>query len=278
MTQWKHQAMFIICLSFTSFVSIQVHSQIVLNHFWLSVDSTTYQEILNSKMLNSSFAYAQEKQLNGYSGIYIFGRDNYIEIFNPNSIENEKIESGTSWICYSSMKANQLKKINASVTHDYEFSDDEYFDYLSLYFKDSTNLLTTWEMKKKHYEGWAKKTYSDSVSFLSTDYNSAADSDSTKNYSFSNVLGLKVLVNSVDSINIIEYMEFIGYSKTITPSGEIRFSNSTDFIEINFSQDIKIPRITTIYLELKKDSNVEQFVLGSSVLFINGRQGVWVFN
>lgn len=90
-----------------SFVSIQVHAQIVLNHFLLTVDSTTYQEILNSKILNSSFAYAQEKKLSGYSGIYIFGRDNYIEIFNPNSIENEQIELGTSWICYSSMKANQ---------------------------------------------------------------------------------------------------------------------------------------------------------------------------
>ena len=81
---WK-QATLLISLTFMSFVSIQVHAQIVLNHFLLTVDSTTYQEILNSKVINSSFAYGHEKQLSGYSGMYIFGRDNYIEIFNPNN-------------------------------------------------------------------------------------------------------------------------------------------------------------------------------------------------
>jgi len=276
LSHWKKR-IWVLCLTFMSFVSIQVHAQIVLNHFLLTVDSTTYQEILNSKILNSSFAYAQEKKLSGYSGIYIFGRDNYIEIFNPNSIENEQIELGTSWICYSSMKANQLKEINATNTHNFEFSNDDYFDELSLYFQDSTNLLTTWEMKKMHYENWAKKTYNDTVSFLSVDYNSPADADSTKNYSFNNVLGLKVLVNSADSVAVLAYMEFIGYSKT-TSTGVIRFSNSTDFIEFEFRPDIKSPTVTTIYLELKNSYETEQIAIGKSELYVEGKQAIWVFN
>jgi len=274
---WK-QATLLISLTFMSFVSIQVHSQIILNHFLLTVDSTTYQEIINSKIINSSFAYAHEKHLSGYSGIYIFGRDNYIEIFNPNSIENEQIEPGMSWICFSSMKANQLNEINATNTHNFAFSNDDYFDELSLYFQDSTNLLTTWEMKKMHYENWAKKTYNDTVSLLSVDYNNPADADSTINYSFNNVLGLKVSINSADSMAVMAYMELIGYSKTTTSIGGIRFSNSTDFIEFDFRPDIISPTITTIYLELKNNHETEEIVLGNSMLLIDGKQGIWVFN
>ena len=57
--------------------------KIVLNHFLVIVDSTTYKEILKSKILNSNFAFSHEKKLNGYSGIYIIGQDNYIGLKQP---------------------------------------------------------------------------------------------------------------------------------------------------------------------------------------------------
>ena len=72
--------------------------KIVLNHFLVIVDSTTYEVILNSKILNSNFAFSHEKKLKGYSGIYIIGQDNYIEIFNPKSIQNEVHKPGEYWI------------------------------------------------------------------------------------------------------------------------------------------------------------------------------------
>jgi hypothetical protein len=261
------------------FVNGQTHGpHVVLNHLLITVDSLTYHDILNSKILNSNFAYAHERQLQSWSGIYIFGQDNYIEIFKPTSFKNEYTEAGTSWICYSSMKANYLRELNKKSENMFEFSSDNEFDYLSLYFHDSTNLVTTWEMKKSHYENWAKKTFHDSVSFLSTDYNSPADSDSTKNYLFKNVLGIKVTVNPVDSINICDYMKFIGYSKTIENGNNIRFSNAVDFIEIDFQKGVEFSRISTIYLALKHENKTEQIKIGKTVLSIKGNRATWEFD
>ena len=248
--------------------------KIVLNHFLVIVDSTTYEEILKSKILNSNFAFSHEKKLKGYSGIYIIGQDNYIEIFNPKSIQNEVHKPGESWICHTSMKVNQLEDLNTSKKM-FNYSTNEEFDELSLYFKDSTNLFTTWEMNKNHYENWSKKTFSDSVNFLAVDYNSPAESDSSRNYLFNNVAGVSISINKSDSLEIIDYMTLIGYSKTITKENKLRFSNSTDFIEIVFHKEKEIPRITTIYLKLNSENKSERIQIGNSELIIKGKQAIW---
>ena len=248
--------------------------KIVLNHFLVIVDSTTYEEILKSKILNSNFAFSHEKKLKGYSGIYIIGQDNYIEIFNPKSIQNEVHKPGESWICHTSMKVNQLENLNTSKKM-FNYSTNGEFDELSLYFKDSTNLFTTWEMNKNHYENWSKKTFSDSVNFLAVDYNSPAESDSSRNYLFNNVAGVSISINKSDSLEIIDYMTLIGYSKTITKENKLRFSNSTDFIEIVFHKEKEIPRITTIYLKLNSENKSERIQIGNSELIIKGKQAIW---
>ena len=248
--------------------------KIVLNHFLVIVDSTTYEEILKSKILNSNFAFSHEKKLKGYSGIYIIGQDNYIEIFNPKSIQNEVHKPGESWICHTSMKVNQLENLNTSKKM-VNYSTNEEFDELSLYFKDSTNLFTTWEMNKNHYENWSKKTFSDSVNFLAVDYNSPAESDSSRNYLFNNVAGVRISINKSDSLEVIDYMTLIGYSKTITKENKLRFSNSTDFIEIVFQKEKEIPRITTIYLKLNSENKSERIQIGNSKLIIKGKQAIW---
>ena len=248
--------------------------KIILNHFLVIVDSTTYEEILKSKILNSNFAFSHEKKLKGYSGIYIIGQDNYIEIFNPKSIQNEVHKPGESWICHTSMKVNQLENLNTSKKM-FNYSTNEEFDELSLYFKDSTNLFTTWEMNKNHYENWSKKTFSDSVNFLAVDYNSPAESDSSRNYLFNNVAGVSISINKSDSLEIIDYMTLIGYSKTITKENKLRFSNSTDFIEIVFHKEKEIPRITTIYLKLNSENKSERIQIGNSELIIKGKQAIW---
>ena len=249
--------------------------KIVLNHFLVIVDSTTYQEILKSKILNSNFAYSNEKKLNGYSGIYIIGQDNYIEIFNPKSIQNEVHKSGESWICNTSMKVNYLESLDVSRKKMFNYSSNEEFDELSLNFQDSTNLFTTWEMNKNHYENWSKKIFNDSVTFLSVDYNSLAESDSAKNYLFNNVTGIRVSINNSDSTDIVDYLTLIGYSKIISNENIFRFSNSVDFVELNFNKDIETPSITTIYMKLNSENKSERIQIGNSELFIEGNKAIW---
>lgn len=248
--------------------------KIVLNHFLVIVDSTTYEEILTSKILNSNFAYSHEKKLNGYSGIYIIGQDNYIEIFNPKSILNEIHKPGESWICHTSMKVNHLENLNTT-NKMFNYSTNEEFDELSLYLKDSTNLFTTWEMNKNHYENWSKKTFSDSVTFLPVDYNSPADSDSSRNYLFNNVDGIRVSINNSDSTEVVDYLTLLGYSKMLSKGNKLRFTNSVDFIELNFSKDIKTSSITAIYLNLSSENKSERIHIGNSELFIEGNKAIW---
>lgn len=249
--------------------------KIVLNHFLVIVDSTTYQEILKSKILNSNFAYSHEKKLNGYSGIYIIGQDNYIEIFNPKSIQNEVHKPGESWICHTSMKVNYLESLDVSSKKMFNYSSNEEFDELSLNFQDSTNLFTTWEMNKNHYENWSKKIFNDSVTFLSVDYNSLAESDSAKNYLFNNVTGIRVSINNSDSTDVVDYLTLIGYSKIISNENKLRFSNSVDFVELNFNKDIETPSITTIYMKLNSENKSERIQIGNSELFIEGNKAIW---
>lgn len=267
-------------LSLSLGITLTVNGQInipkiVLNHLLIVVDSTTYQEILKSKILNSNFAYSHEKKLKGYSGIYIIGQDNYIEIFNPKSIQNEINKPGTSWICHSSMKVNHLKRLTIPEKKMIEYSSDDEFDYLSLYFQDSTNLFTTWEMNKNQYENWSKKTFSDSVTFMPIDYNSPAESDSSRNYLFNDVVGINVSMNNSDSLNVLDYMTLIGYSKTLSNENKLRFSNSIDFIELDFHKEKEIPRITRIYMKLNSKNKSERIQIGNSEIVIEGDKGIW---
>jgi hypothetical protein len=267
----------ILLLGITSSANGQLSNvNIVLNHFLVIVDSITYQEILNSKILNSNFAYAHEKQLSGYSGIYVFGQNNYIEIFNPRSIQNELHSPGESWVCHTSLKVNHLESIDISNKSRIVYSTDEEFDDLSLYFQDSTNLFTTWEMNKNHYENWSKKIFHDSVTFLPVDYNSPADSDSSKNYLFKDVAGIKITLNHSDSSDVIDYLTLLGYSRSLSNTNTIRFSNSIDFIELDFQKEVKMASISTIYLNLKNESLTEQLQIGQTTLFIDGKQAVWI--
>lgn len=249
--------------------------KIVLNHFLVIVDSTTYQEILASKILNSSFAFGHEKKLSGYSGIYIIGQANYIEIFHPKSIENQVHNPGESWICHTAMKVNHLENLHASTQNTFTYSSDDAFDELSLYFLDSSNLFTTREMNKGQYESWTKKTFHDSVTFLPIDYNSPAESDSSKNYVFTNVAGIRVSVNQVDSADLVDYLTLLGYAKMHTKENKFMFSNSVDFVEVDFHQEKEMSRVTAIYMKLNSRVKSERIQLGNSELRIKGDQAIW---
>ena len=222
---------------------------VVLNHFLIVVDSTTYKAILNSEILNSNFAYSHEKKLKSYSGIYIVGQDNYIEIFHPKSYLAENLPIGFTWICQASLIANCTEKYDLPNNDFITYASHDFFDELSVhlndvvYKKDSSALMTTWEINKKQYESWIKKPFNDSLHFQTTDYNSAAESDSSKNYLFKNITGLRLNLNQTDSTHVTNYLTLIGYTVQSSDKNKITFSNSIDFIELDFSKHVKFASI-----------------------------------
>jgi len=256
---------------------------VVLNHFLIGVDSTTYQAILGSEILNSDLAYAYERNKN-WEGIYIYGQDNYIEIFHPKSVPNEYVPIGLTWVCLTSLVANCTEKYNLPNTDLITYSSGENYDELSVYttdsvyIKESSELICTREMNKKQYESWTKKTFNDSLSFQTTDYNNPAESDSTKNYLFNNVTGIQIKLNLIDSLSITHYLTLIGYSVESNIQNKIKFSNSIDFIELDFSENVEFASISVIYFELNEPTESKHISLGNSEIIIKGNIGKWEIN
>lgn len=266
--------------------SVQAQRQdcsVVLNHILITVDSTTYQAILKSELVNSNFAFAYERNKN-WEGIYMIGKDNYIEIFHPNSIPNNPIPIGNTWICQTSLVANCIENYELPDNKQIDYSLNESFDELSvntldpIYMQDSSNLMTTWEMNKFQYESWTKKTYNDSLIFKTTDYNSISESDSSKNYSFNNITGIQIKLNLKDSSNIVQYLNLIGYTIKSNAQNKMKLSNSIDFIELDFSKNVEFATISTLYFELNKPTKLKHITLGNTEIVITGNVGKWEIN
>lgn len=247
---------------------------IVLNHFLVVVDTGTYQAILNSEILNSNFSYAYEKDEN-WEGIYIIGQDNYIEILHPQSIKNETMPVGFSWVCHTSLQANYIEKLDLQGSKMMDYSSDKEYDYLSFYTQDSSNLFTTWEMNKWQYESWTQKEYHDSLIFQTVDYNSPAESDSAKNYVFKNVSGIRVRLPSTEALNVSNYLTTLGYTVVSDNPNILKYANAIDFIELEFSSSREPATVSTIYFDLLTESEPKQILIGKSELFIQGNTGKW---
>lgn len=267
----------LICFSFSSSRAQENDCNVQLNHFLIFVDSTTYWEILQSEVFQTDFAFTFYKNVN-WEGLYFIGEENYIEIFHPNSIPNENYPPGSSWICHASLKANCIENYTFPDNEQFIYSTDEHYDDISLETSDSANLFTTWEMNEMQYVTWVKREYSDTMTFLPADYASADDADSSKNYLFNNVLGIEILANRKDSVNISQYFKMIGY-KTVTDENEyLMYTNEKDFFELTYSEELEFPIITKVHFEINEVKKKEEITIGDSKITFNGTRGIWEFN
>lgn len=274
-----------ILLTTYSVTSAQARNcSVLLNHFYVVMDTQTYQAILGSEILNTDFSYSYEKIRNWGGGIYLIGRDNYIEILHPNSISGENLPEGFTWICHTSLAANCIEKYTLPNSDRIVYTSDENFDELSVFTQDAVymsnahSLFTTREMNKAFYESWTKKPFNDSLNFLTNDYNKPAESDSAKDYLFKNVTGIEVSLNTKDSVSVIQYFNLIGYSLESPGQNRLKLTNSTDFIELHFSKNVKLATISAIHFELNNPIEPKQISVGSSEIILEGNTGKWIIN
>ena len=258
-------------------VSEQMSADLIcFNHSLLFVDSTIYEAAVNSEFI-SHFAFSEEKHLTGYHGFYLVGKSNYIELFHPNSMDDEMNEPGTIWICLASLKANYLKKLNSEKLDFITFESDDYFNELSLLVEDSIMPITTREMRKSLYEGWAKKKYHDSVTFLPVDYNSPEESDSSSNYLMKDVNGIGVSLNPADNSKVIRYLKEIGYNSVSEFNGLTRLSNNEQFFELHPSENHNSLSINRYYIQLNQSVERSTEIIGNSRIECDGKSAIWIF-
>ena len=255
---------------------IEKKKPICFNHSLLVLDSMTYAEAVKSEYLNQ-FAFSYEKQLPGYTGLYLIGSTNYLEFFHPKSMDVEELEIGEIWICLASLKANYLNKLNAKNLRFIKYESDDQFNYLSLMVKDSINPITTWEMRKKQYESWTKKEYQDSITFLPVDYNSPQESDSSSNYLMKDLVGIGLSLHPDDSSKVISYLKEIGFNSMSKTKDIIRFSNQDQFIELFLTKNNCSPKIKRYYIRLNKTVKPMTEIIGKSRIECDGEQAIWYF-
>ena len=85
-------------------------------------------------------------------------------------------------------------------------------------------------------------------------------------------------MNQTDSINVTQYLNLIGYTVESKVQNKIKFSNSIDFIELDFSEDVEFASISMIYFELNQPTELKYISLGNSEMVIDGNTGKWEVN
>lgn len=249
---------------------------ICINHALLVLDSVTYYTAVNSKFVKR-LAFSQERQLNGYKGFYLFGKTNYIELFNPKSFDGYEEEEGGMWINLAPLKANYISNLNWGKFDFVAYESNDYYYDLSLIVGDSINPIATWEMTKEHYESWTKKEYNDSMNFLPVDYNSLQDSDSSSNYLMSDVIGIGIRLNPDDSLAMVSYLNTVGFAAVSEQNGLTRVSNNDQFFELHFSGDKKLPTINRFYIRLNEPVEPIIEIIGNSRIECDGKLAIWYF-
>lgn len=137
-----------ILLMVTLFSGSNVQSQIVLNHIYVVLDSSTYNRIDSSRYISEIFcslrkSKATDQHGRSWSGLYLFGEETYLELFNGPQNTYSKI--GSVAIALSVEKIGQLDSIHQKLTlqnvkHSYEMRKREINGALIPWFKQLTLL------------------------------------------------------------------------------------------------------------------------------------------
>jgi hypothetical protein len=254
-----------------------VTTDILLNHSLLVVDSITYQGIIQSKFLKK-IAFCYEKKMTNWSGFYLIGKDNYLEVFHPQSFNGSSMEVGETWICLASMRVNKIKKLAQKTPPFIEYDEDENYHYLSYIRKDSSTPITTWEMKEKQFESWTKKIFKENMVFSPVDYNSSSDSDSSSGFGIKNISGLDLKINPSDILPFSTFLELNGFKKINSTISVLEFSNQKEIIKLFPSKNHLKPNIFRIYFDLNRQLCKKTKYIGNSKLVIIKKKASWEFN
>ncbi|MFK7785299.1 MAG: DUF5829 family protein [Crocinitomicaceae bacterium] len=252
----------------------QQESLIRLNHLMLVVDSAAYASLCD---MQSEIWYSDQKKLKYWEGLYIIGENNYLEIFHQNSMKEETLEVGENWTCYASMKSGHF----ASLTYDsayIQFDENDYFKTLSCELNDELSPFQVWEMNQLQYETWTKKEFEEGMTFEPFDYNSQAESDSSRNYLFDDLVGVTYTIPSADSDRAIAFFKAVGYSVIERATDTISFDNGLERITLIFKDKINTVLINSLELRLKRPLKKEVFQVGLIKMLVEGNTMVWSFD
>jgi len=266
---------------------------VFLNHFYISMDSAEIEEIMKNSFLQNelgAFEYRVTKRPDGnYSGLYLYGEDNYFEW-----LEDEKLLKGFTGLGFYTKTLAELHQLQLSAKAKTNFVEENSiyrnFDttkvlwYKSLWFMDSViyqkdttcinnSMLSYWTMAyhPAYFEYKHLPVLADSQ-LTSKNYLKEFE-DKRKGKFLKNFTGLTLQLNEMEHTIFVKFMKDLGY--------EVQGRGKNWFMVDGFRIDIEkiqtsLPHncLKTIFFDMKKRSKTRKIVLSQHLeLTLKGKKG-----
>lgn len=149
--------------------------KVFLNHFFLMVDSQTYQDIVESDFIKNEFAHFEERTTvinnnESYTGTYVYGDNTYFEFFDESKSQESSTMGLTSAIAFGVDKKDEIKVIqkklkdykNAFIalrTRELDGVQIPWFSMSAVFYGKTQPDIMTWVME--YHEDFLKMWYPD---------------------------------------------------------------------------------------------------------------------
>jgi hypothetical protein len=182
MRQLLSAPMVLVCVFFGAHIrgyafltDVEPAPKVYLNHFFRTVDSSTYKDIVGSDFIKNEFAHFEERTTvvnagQSYSGAYIYGENTYFEFFDESQSQDASTMGLTSAIAFGVDKKDEIKIIQKKLksyknapmamrSREFEGIQIPWFTMAVVFHGKNMPDVMTWVME--YHEDFLKKWHPD---------------------------------------------------------------------------------------------------------------------
>jgi len=280
------------CLLLLSLLSLSALAQTLpkvnFNHFYLVIDSADLVAIKNSDFIKNEFAAMQTKTTKAdsaatWTGTYLFGLDNYFEIFDSSGVGEP---TGTGGIGFSVDGIGEIQQLDTILSKKYKIEtrvrekqfDDKKVPWSTLLNIDDSvfNMQTHiywWVMEyKPEYYDYNHWKYTNNQ-LTRTTYLSQYEAE-RKNKIFKRFTGITLKTTGEEKNMLTGFLLNCGYKK----SDDVNYTSPENFVIqlLNRSKDDRLA-IAAVSFETNKTQNGTEKISENIQIEFNGNSGKIIF-
>lgn len=270
------------------------HFDVVLNHFYLTLDALTYAAIAESPFLRTQFASNEIRTTHrtdrSYTGLYFYGEKTYFEFFDVTTETNRHI--GDSAIAFGLEQEGATGSLlelwpdatRLTITRPSENNQVNWFEMMIPSGFSLESPIAVWSMEYlpsflqewKNTLGRSSKS-EDTIARAAVLERYTSLIPSIEKPILKNVIGITVWVDSLIYEALVQFSHDFGYSMTGTENG-FSFTDA-DGVKYHISlSDGDLHGITEVEFEVNDVPSQREWRFGSSILTFNEEKiAVWQF-
>ncbi|MBL4581243.1 MAG: hypothetical protein JKY29_05440 [Gammaproteobacteria bacterium] len=263
-----------------------------LNHFFVVVDETTYQDIQDNAFLKNTFAITQSRTTirndTEYSGFYVYGENTYFEIITKSlgTWQSGIFLSGDDEEDLERVKENNLPHLYISskpVTREFEGEQIPWFVTAGNFEYPMASQLGFGIMEyhpqylAQYYPDIEPQSRGVSRKEVLTRY-AAIEGVSQSDRIFGNVVGITIAASPVERRALGRIFESLGFTPTATSNESILTGNNFELKILPRTNSIS--KITAVKLQLNRENTEEvtlEFGASSSLEISTNGMAYWRF-